>query len=270
MRRRTLVLGGIALAAAAACVVSWATRRTPVAISDDGSVEILGADYGTHIEYSATSEGWRRLLGRRSVAVDGPAPFLWVWYAAAGNVPERDVTVAGSCGCVFHLIGLAEQGRGGNDERVHWAQTFPRRSRELVLGFGNRTATVRFTNPAPAPPEASGDGVGDLPVSVHVGDETWVLAPDPDPDFVDVRAVDAGRSGLYWQIRGARFRDASGNAVQRASEAFAREHRLRLPLAGDPYHLCPHEPWWELELDVADGKTVTFRFPPPEGARAPR
>ena len=270
MRRRTLVLGAIVLAAAAMCGVWWATQRRPVAVSDDGSVEIVRAEFGTRIEYAATQPGWRRLLGRRTVSKDSAAPLLWIWHRGAGHVPQREVTVTGACGCRFPVIGLASIDAGPDDEEVGWAQTFPRRSPALVLGFNDRAATVRFANPAPAPPTASSDGVGDLPVSVPVGDETWILAPDPDPTFVSVRALDARRSGIYWQVRGARFRDASGNVVLRAGEPFAREHRLRLPLAGDPYHLCPHEPWWELELDAADGKTVTFRFRPPRADDAPK
>lgn len=260
MRARWIV-GAFVLGAAG---LFAATRQRVIATTADGTVDVVSAEYGTEFELPQPRFAMFPALFPRWTIETTPSPVLAIQFfnrAQAIGVPS----LVASCGCRFRPV------------VVHWPRngcwlgfyhSFPRRAATQRLEIDDvANATAEFDSPAPIPPPATADGVGELPVVVRADGETWVLAADPqDARSVVVRAVGADRSGFEWTYRGAWFEDASGNRVSRQSDAFTtREHRITLPQTDDGalYRLCPHEPWWELTIDVTEAKSVTFRFRPP-------
>jgi hypothetical protein len=256
--------------AIAAAVVGAAV----VALSWEGgaAIELRGVVVGS----SATFEigdppAWMPAWARRSVVVrsafqretrfdvatpaEGDALFLHFTHSVGH---PGTAVVAGRCGCVWSTSSFLAP--GWPCDAVVTFPRFPRRSAEWQIQGAHH---FTIANPAPLPPATTQEVADELPVSTQVGDETWVLSRAPDPHLLTIRAIDANRSGFAWTYRVAVLSDASGNRVLRRPPVEPeREQRIWLP-TGDPYyHLCPHEPWWELTIDVREGKTVTFRFRP--------
>ncbi|MCE9637767.1 MAG: hypothetical protein K8T90_18865 [Planctomycetes bacterium] len=235
-----------------------ATRTRAIATTADGDVRVLRVAFGAG--YTIPSGRFRPGVGRDT------SPTALVVHVERDTASRSTGVLVGACGCryaaddVLQLPDVAEY--------AFTFETYPRRDATLRLEFDYlATRTAEFNSPAPIPPPASADGVEDLPVVTRIDGETWVLSPDPqDTRSVVVRAAGADRSGFAWAYRGASFADASGNRVFRQSDGFTtREHRISLPAtaAGAGYRLCPHEPWWELAIDLGTTKSMTFRFRPP-------
>jgi hypothetical protein len=259
VKRRGVV--GLVVVAGAALLVALLVRGVEapaIARTTDGLREIRTTAYGKRIDYLTRRDGFRFWTWGRESWAGFPMERLLVHVRGQSGNPVYEA----SCGCRFEPDGTAGS---GDADVVYASLDFPRRDRTLRMRFGQDDAAVaEFPNPFPAPPAASDEGVVELPVTTAVGDETWILShtADAPPQFA-VRPVDAGRSGFEWTFEGAWFSDASGNRIRRVTDGRrSREHRIAAPQTQGPFVLCPHEPWWELELELGEGRTVRWRFRP--------
>ena len=257
-RRTALVVAGIAVAIVG--IAALASRPSVLARSDDGRVAVLDATYGTTAPWRVPLVNWFPAL-RVSRRLDGffdGRPFLGLMVVGGGR---DDFRIDGQCGCRFWMTPVV-WGRG---DVALGTETFPRRDPELRIRCGDDGPVVVIPNPAPLAPPVAGPEAEELPVTVQSGDVTWILTQRPsDPGQLAVQAVGADGSGFPWRFFSARMSDASGNVVQRmANDRQSREHRIPLPPRVGAWRLCPHEPWWELTVNVEGRAPVTFRFRPP-------
>lgn len=260
MRRTAVVATAVSVAALVAVwIATAAPERPPLAKTRDGRFEVHGAVYGRSIEFAVRGDVFRPWTwGDRSRATF-PVDRLCVHVRGPHALPAFEA----ACGCRF----LPDMTAGsGGDDRVYATITFPRRDRTLRMRFGpGEDRVAEFPNPFPAPPPAAPDGADELPAETRVGEETWLLslAPFDAPQFV-VRALGADRAGFEWTFVSASVSDASGNRISRTTDGRrAREHRIALPPADGVFGLCPHEPWWEVEVVLDATRSVRWRFRPP-------
>lgn len=266
LRRPPLIGAGLVLALAFAVIATTGGRLSDGPAGDAVPLTDFSSAYApVHSDRVVVGTRRHRILralgfayeGRREVRFDASA----LLFRVRGKFsPPQGPRLLAACGCRFPSHALDWDPEAGEGALAF--ATFPRRDRELVLEVAGGD-TARFPNPVPAP--RPGEAAAALPVSVGIGDETWIATLDEDPRYVLVRAVDAQRRPIQWPVQGGAFRDASGNEAKRAAESPAVQHRIWLPVSG-PWRLCPHEPWWELRLDVGAGRSVTFRFRPPDAS----
>jgi hypothetical protein len=260
--RRGLIVGLVLLAGAAAIVAvrSGATGDAPLARTADGTFEVLDAVYGRRIDFRAPRFRAIPWLLPARASTSFPVDRLCVHVRGALASPVLDA----ACGCTFGRD--MTTGSGENDDTIQAWITFPRRDRTLRMRFGpGAGAVAEFPNPFPAPPAASAEGVQPLPATTRVGDATWQVALSPDePRSLVLRATDARGDDILWKLASATLSDASGNHLSRRTDGGRiREHRIDLPPADGVYRLCPHEPWWELEVFLDGARSVLWRFQPP-------